>query len=220
MDAIRAQQHRWIRGGAQVARKLLGPLWRSGQPLRRKLQGTAHLLSSSVYIPVLALALAMPALPFVLAEGPGWATLALGGVGLVLRGVLLGLLLCYLSVCAAREGGVGRGLLRLVRDLPVFLALATALAPWCARAAWMGWTAPTGEFVRTPKGRAQIRRSPWPVTLLAEVGLVAWSLAGAGMAVALGQAGLVPFLLVQALAFSALVWMTLRSAPRLATTAR
>ena len=219
MDAIRAQQHRWIRGGAQVARKLLRPLWRSEQPLRRKLQGTAHLLSSSVYIPVLALALALPSLPFVLRWGPEWAGVGLGAVGAVLRGVLLGLVACYLLVCATRERGVIAGAWRLVRDFPVFLALATAFAPWCARAAWMGWTAPTGEFVRTPKGEAQRRRAPRPVTLLAEAGLLVWSVVGVVAAVGLAQPLLVPFIGLQAGAFGALLWMTLRPAPRRATPA-
>lgn len=220
MSAIRAQQHRWIRGGAQVARKLLGSLWRSEQPLRRKLQGTAHLLSSSVYLPVLALALALPALPFVLAWGPDWVAVGVGIVGWVLRFVLIGLLACYLRVCTARERGVAAGMWRLVRDFPVFLGLATALAPWCARAAWIGWTGPTGRFVRTPKGRAQLRRGPRPVTFFAEVGLLAWTAVGGAGAAALHQVGLLPFIVLQAVALGALLWMTVRPAPQPATTVR
>jgi hypothetical protein len=220
MSAIRAQQHRWIRGGAQVARKLLATLWRSEQPALRKVQGTAHLLASSVYVPVLVLCVLAPGLPWVLAMGPDWAVEVLAVPSVLLRGVLLALLLCFASVCVRRQGGVVAGLWRLVKDFPVYLGLATAIAPWCARAAWMGWTAPTGTFERTPKGAAQHAAVPWPVTLPAEVLLAAWSWVGVAVGLATGQLALAVFLGLQAVAVSALVGMTVRGTGSVAVATR
>lgn len=212
LAAIRAQQHRWIRGGAQVARKLLRRVWASDLPVRRKVHGTAHLLASSVFVPVLALAVLLPTLPLALAHGPAWATTALAVPSVLLRGVLAALIACFGVVCVQREGGLGPGLRRLLRDFPVYLGLTTAIAPWCARAAWLGWRGPTGTFERTPKGEAQREWSPLPVTLAAEVGLAAWSWAGVGFAVAGDQPALAAFTAAQATAVTALVGMTLHDA--------
>ena len=213
--AIRTQQHRWIRGGAQVARKLLRALWRSPQPLRRKLQGTAHLLSSSVFMPVLVLCLLLPGQSLVAQHGPAWMAPSLILPGLVLRGVLVVLLLCFGAVCIRREGGVGFGIWRLTRDFPAYLGLATAIAPFCARAAWMGWTAPTGIFERTPKGREPAVRTAWPESLPAEILLATWTWLGAILAITSGQSALGLFLALQGGAFTALVGMTLRPMGRI-----
>ncbi len=209
LPAIRAQQHRWIRGGAQVARKLLGTVWRSPQPLRRKLQATAHLLASSVFLPVLVLAVLLPLLPWMFQLAPAWAQAALVAPGRILQGVLVVLVACFGAVCLQREGRWGAALRRLLADFPLYLGLATAMAPWCARAAWMGWRAPTGRFERTPKGAAQRTSAPLPVTLVAELWLATWSWVGVGAAVVHGQWTLAVFITLQALALSALTAWTL-----------
>ena len=208
LSAVRAQQHRWIRGGAQVARKLLGRLWRGREPLRRKLQGTAHLLASSVFLPVLLLCVLTPALPL-LQQGAGPVEAALFGyAGWVLRGVLLVLVVAYATVCRQREGCPWRGLRRLARDFPPFLALVTAISAHDAWAAWKGWVGPTGTFVRTPKGPTPLPRE-LPGAVVWEVGLAAWSWTGLVLAVGAQAWGLVPFLGFQAVAFSALVGLTM-----------
>ncbi len=193
LGAVRSQQHRWIRGGAQVARKLLLRLWRSRQPLQRKLHGTAHLLASSVFLPVLLLCLLAPVLAFVPAGGV---------VGVLLRGVLGVLVLVYGTACVRRAGW--GGLWRLVRDLPVFLVLVTAICVHDAHAAWLGWTAGTGTFVRTPKGSRVVPRR-LPPTLPMEALVAVWSWVGLVAAVARGQWGGAAFLSAQALGFSGLV---------------
>lgn len=204
LPAVRAQQHRWIRGGAQVARKLLRRVWRSEQPLRRKLHATAHLLASSVFLPVLLLGLLCPLVPLWVAWGPAWSLVALGLGGLVLRAALGVLILSHLTVCLARAPGPVAGLGRFLRDFPTWLLLVTGIAVHDAHAAWLGWRGPTGTFVRTPKGRRRVagRSLPWAAPW--ELAMGAWSLLGVGLAMALGQAGIVPFLLLQALAYGGL----------------
>ncbi|MEM7659806.1 MAG: cellulose synthase family protein [Bacteroidota bacterium] len=43
MGAIKSQQYRWMKGGAEVARKMLWKVWRSDAPLIRKIHGSLHL---------------------------------------------------------------------------------------------------------------------------------------------------------------------------------
>ncbi|HEU5311535.1 MAG TPA: glycosyltransferase, partial [Candidatus Eisenbacteria bacterium] len=66
MNAFKAQQHRWVRGSIQVARKLLPRVWRSRAPLAVKLEATFHLTSNVPY--VLLLLLSVLVYPVVLAR--------------------------------------------------------------------------------------------------------------------------------------------------------
>ncbi|MCB9745001.1 MAG: glycosyltransferase [Alphaproteobacteria bacterium] len=209
LSAIRAQQHRWIRGGSQVASKLLGRLWRSELPLRRRVQGAAHLLASSVFLPVLVLAVTTPALPALLSFGPPWFALALAPAGLLLRGVPLALLLVYGVVVAWRSRSPLEASWRLLTDFPLFMLLVTGICAHTARAAWMGWFGPTGTFVRTPKGGQREARRALPETLLAEALLAAWCWAGFATALLWGHAVMAPFLAFQALAFTVMVGLSL-----------
>ncbi len=215
LQAVRAQQHRWIRGGAQVARKLLTSLWSTRLPLRRKVQGTAHLLASSVFLPVLALCVITPALPLIQAEAGLLAEVLLAYAGWLLRGVLLVLVTAYSTVCVHRAGSLGEGLGRLLRDLPPFMALVTAICVHDAWAALLGWVGPTGTFVRTPKGLQPISRR-LPGGLALESGLAVWSWTGLALGVQQAQWALLPFLGFQAVAFTALVVLTLRAPPTVA----
>ena len=60
--ALRRQQHRWARGSFECALKHLASVWRSSVPRRRKFQATLHLLSYSIHLQMLALALLYPLL--------------------------------------------------------------------------------------------------------------------------------------------------------------
>jgi len=205
IQAIRSQQHRWIRGGAQVARKLLRRLWAADQPLRRKLQGTAHLMASTVFLPVLAMCLLSPALPLLAPSAPAVPQLILGVCGVLLRGVLGVLVLVFGAVCTIRSGSLLMGLRRLVWDFPAYFALATAICVHNAEAAWAGWRGPTGTFVRTPK-RGHTRRPGAPRG--GELLLMGWSWLGLGVAYLTDQTGLVVFLMLQAVAFTAWVGLS------------
>lgn len=207
--AVRAQQHRWIRGGAQVARKLIRRVWRSDLPAPRRLQGVAHLLASSVFMAVFVIASLHPLLPLALHAGPDWVGVALAPASVLLRFTLVSLAFGYGLVCVRREGGALRGLLRLARDLVPFLLLATAISAQNAWAAWLGWRGPTGTFLRTPKRGQRPVRAALPGSLGVEAALCVASLVGAGTAAAWGPWQSAPFLALQAVGFGALVTWSL-----------
>ena len=50
MNGLKSQQFRWMKGGAENARKLLPTVWKSDIPLHQKLHATGHLLASGVFL--------------------------------------------------------------------------------------------------------------------------------------------------------------------------
>jgi cellulose synthase/poly-beta-1,6-N-acetylglucosamine synthase-like glycosyltransferase len=50
MNAVKSQQFRWTKGGAETARKNIFRIWHSKAKLGQKLHGTAHLLNSQVFL--------------------------------------------------------------------------------------------------------------------------------------------------------------------------
>ena len=50
MSAVKSQQFRWMKGGAEVARKMLKKVWKSDWSLAAKWHSTHHLLGSSLFL--------------------------------------------------------------------------------------------------------------------------------------------------------------------------
>jgi len=50
MNGFKSQQFRWMKGGAETARKILPKVWRSALSFNQKLQATIHLLGSTIFI--------------------------------------------------------------------------------------------------------------------------------------------------------------------------
>ena len=52
MMGLKSQQHRWMKGGAETAKKLLPQVWKSDLSLGKKIHGSIHLLGSSVFLSI------------------------------------------------------------------------------------------------------------------------------------------------------------------------
>jgi len=50
MNAFKSQQHRWAKGSAQTAKKLLGPIIKAPIPLKVKVEAVFHLTSNFAYL--------------------------------------------------------------------------------------------------------------------------------------------------------------------------
>src|SRR5260221_367421 len=57
MNAFKAQQHRWVKGSIQVARKLLPAIWRSPASLAVKVEASFHLTYNLAYVFLLLLSM-------------------------------------------------------------------------------------------------------------------------------------------------------------------
>jgi cellulose synthase/poly-beta-1,6-N-acetylglucosamine synthase-like glycosyltransferase len=55
MDGFKSQQHRWTKGSIQCCKKCLVDIWKSGYPLKCKLEATAHLTSNFAYLLLIVL---------------------------------------------------------------------------------------------------------------------------------------------------------------------
>jgi hypothetical protein len=153
LAAFKAQQRRWARGSTQVARKLLGPVWRSQLGLGAKVQATLHLLHYLVH-PVL-LASAALALPLCLTApdaGALWTILA--PLAMATGGPLA------MALRTGRERGLPAR--ALLRDTLVMVILGVGLAVSNSVAVVAALHGRRGIFERTPKGgrRSSYRSRP------------------------------------------------------------
>ena len=204
--AIRTQQFRWMKGGAQVARKLLGEVWRREDRLVVKLQATAHLCGGGLFAAVVAVAALAPVLVVAGAAGPPGLRLAIGLASLPMQLTLAVLIAVYGTACVKRDGW--RGIFRMLDTFPLFLPFSAALSVHNAWAVIDGWRGRTSPFVRTPKrGGAARRRVARPVSAVVwvELALGVWLAVGALSPGVSGHTLTVLFLGAQALGFLGLV---------------
>jgi len=195
MNAFKVQQHRWVKGSIQVARKLLPAVWRSGAPLSVKIEATFHLTYNAAYVFLLLLALIV--YPVVLARYES-RNLFFTIADTVLFVAATSSVLFYFGYAQRQM----RGWKRRLRFIPFAMTLGIGLAVNNTRAVLEGLIGRGGDFRRTPKYRIERRGDGWkgkryassvdPWTLF-ELGLGAyfiWAI------VALARAGLyapIPF---------------------------
>ncbi len=204
MGALRAQQFRWTKGGAQTAKKLLRSFWRADVSARTRRAGTLHLLSHLVYpcILILTLTHAPLALQRSFEAGPGDLYFAFMALGLI---ALAGFFLVQLSAQRILHPDWPRRLM----DFPWFAAGSLGLAINNTRAVIEGWAGVPSGFVRTPKGRKRKkskrrRRSGsrrFPKVVWIESFFMLWSIAGFGVVVWFHEWAAAPFQLLFAAGF-------------------
>jgi cellulose synthase/poly-beta-1,6-N-acetylglucosamine synthase-like glycosyltransferase len=215
MNAFRNQQFRWTKGAAQTAAKMLGPLWRSDQPLRVKWEGTFHLTAHLVFpFVVLVAALHAPLLLLKnLGRGPGDLYFAVLGVG------LLGFAGFFLAQLFAQRD-LYPDWLRRLGLFPAFMAGSMGMALNNSRAIFEALIGKRSGFVRTPKYQLDDRQRPWWKQRYAEtripgiVGLEAlltlYCLAGLVVTLAYEEWAAVPFQAMFAFGFGLVTTYNLR----------
>ena len=149
MNGLKSQQFRWMKGGAENARKLLPTVWKSDMPFSKKLQATSHLLSSGVFMFILLAGLVSVPLVFLL------ETIV---VDVKYFAVFLISMVCVISVyyVANVEAELNRKsylktLLKFVLLFPVFLSLSMGLSLHNTIAVLQGYRGKKSPFIRTPK---------------------------------------------------------------------
>ena len=157
MNSFKSQQHRWMKGGAETARKLLPPVWHSSLPFVTKLTATVHLLASSIFLFVFLCAVSSVPLVFMMDD------LAPYGIdkdifAVFLIGLLSVIVVYYVGNVrspANREDSLLRALPKFVLLFPVFLALSMGLSLHNSVAVLQGYLRKKSPFVRTPKFNLQ-----------------------------------------------------------------
>lgn len=148
MNAFKAQQHRWTKGGAQTCVKLLPEVLRAPIGWKVKLEAFFHLTSFVVYILMVLLSVLVgPAiLGKLFSQRP--ADLWTIGIDFALFAIGTGSALSFYVVSQRR---LDRSWWQVLRSLPSLMALGIGIAFNNAVAAFEGLFSRAGEFVRTPK---------------------------------------------------------------------
>lgn len=148
MNAFKAQQHRWTKGGAQTCVKLLPRVLMSDSPLRVKIEAFFHLTSCFVYVLMVLLSILMgPAIIFKIAlnEHPNfWQTFFDSALFFVGTGSAL-----IFYIVGQRH--LSKSWLHIGLYIPALIAIGIGIAFNNAVAAVEGFFGKAGEFVRTPK---------------------------------------------------------------------
>ncbi|GAB3824923.1 cellulose synthase family protein [Hymenobacter jeollabukensis] len=220
MDALRSQQHRWNKGGAETARKHLGRVWRSAAlPLSTKLYATAHLLNSAVFVAVLLMGLLSVPLLLVQTTTPelSWV-FRLAGLSVL----SLTPLVAYYYAAWRWNGGRGATGRAFAPKLLLFLSISMGLSLHNGWAVLTGLAGRLTPFVRTPKSglstpgaTARLRRyrtgSVNGQTVL-EALLALYFAGGIYLAFRLHNYGLLPFHLLLTAGYAAVVYYSVRHA--------
>ena len=150
MNAFKSQQHRWMKGGAETARKLLPSLWRDARlSTGKKLHATSHLLASSIFVFVFLIGVLSVPTAFAVAHFalPAWAF-----TGFLVATLAVGAVYYVANVRVSwRDLPAWRALLRFVLLFPLFLCLSMGLSFHNTVAVVQGFRGKRSPFVRTPK---------------------------------------------------------------------
>ena len=148
MNAFKAQQHRWTKGGAQTCTKLLPQVLSSPVGWRVKTESFFHLTSGAVYVLVVLLSLligpALVAKLMLTKAQPAWVLwfeMALFIIGFGST--------TFFYIVSQQQ--LLRGWWYGLRFVPALMAVGIGIAFNNALAALDGFFGKTGEFVRTPK---------------------------------------------------------------------
>ena len=149
INGLKSQQFRWMKGGAETARKMLPKVWDSKIKLSYKIQATIHLLSSSIFLFVFILGVfSFPLLFFINPLGIDTGKFTVFLISLV--SIVLVYFVANFQVALPKENKVLMAL-KFIFLFPVFLALSMGLAFHNSLAVLQGFAGKKSLFIRTPK---------------------------------------------------------------------
>jgi cellulose synthase/poly-beta-1,6-N-acetylglucosamine synthase-like glycosyltransferase len=146
MSAIKSQQHRWNKGGAQVARKHLLHILGSTLPWKIKIHATFHLLNSTVFLALLITSISSIIINSCFDSWPLAEPLKHASSIFLIAVVALAL-----NFFIAYRKFSRKHLVFFPFYFLAFLIIAMGLSIHNARAVIGGLTGKTSDFIRTPK---------------------------------------------------------------------
>lgn len=149
MSAVKSQQFRWTKGGAECAAKHSKGVLAKDLPFSTKFHAMAHLFNGTIFIAILLVSFS--------SIGVWWA----GNLGLIPSDLLwvTGLFMIGFVIIAAvymisyfyNKRGFWRSLFQALYLLPLFLSISMGLALHNAQAVFEGFSGKKSPFIRTPK---------------------------------------------------------------------
>ncbi|MCR9016500.1 cellulose synthase family protein [Aquiflexum gelatinilyticum] len=159
MSAIKSQQFRWTKGGAECAVKHLGNVLSKKLPFKTKLHATAHLLNAVIFIAVLLVSLSSIPIWWAFNQGYIPDSYFQGAAVFFVGFVIIALVYFFANLSLVDYSWKGIG--RFLWELPLFLAVSMGLALHNAQAVWEGLTGKRSPFIRTPKYNLEKSQKSW-----------------------------------------------------------
>jgi hypothetical protein len=153
MNSLKSQQFRWMKGGAETAKKMLPSIWSSAMPFMEKIHTTVHLLASSIFVSVFIIGVFSVPLLYYLGD------IFSAGVGKNFFGIFLAGFLSVITVyyvanvqsVVHKDQSPLKQILNFLMLFPLFLSLSMGLALHNSIAVFEGFRGKKSPFVRTPK---------------------------------------------------------------------
>ncbi|MCB0599783.1 MAG: glycosyltransferase [Saprospiraceae bacterium] len=149
MNGLKSQQHRWMKGGAETAKKNLPHVWRSTLPLGKKIHATLHLMASAIFVFVFLIGVFSVPVLFL----TRFLEINIHYFAWFLTG-MLAIVAVYFAgnvTTGWSKGSWGKKALKFLVLFPVFLSLSMGLSLHNSVAVIQGWLGRKSSFVRTPK---------------------------------------------------------------------
>lgn len=149
INGLKSQQFRWMKGGAETAKKMLPTIWKSNLALNKKLHASVHLLGSSVFLCVFCIGVFSVPLAFLI-----------GGLNIQMNyfAVFLISLLAITQVYYVANVGKAwpqeskiKMIAKFIFLFPIFLSLSMGLSFHNSIAVIQGLVGKKSAFIRTPK---------------------------------------------------------------------
>jgi cellulose synthase/poly-beta-1,6-N-acetylglucosamine synthase-like glycosyltransferase len=150
MSAVKSQQYRWTKGGAETARKHLGAVLRSKHPIKTKIHGVMHLLNSAIFVAILFSAVLSIPLLFIKEELPQLRLLFEVASIFLLSFVVIAVQY-YISSSVQKESTQFKKITSFIIRFPLFLSFSMGLSLHNAIAVLQGYSNKKTPFIRTPK---------------------------------------------------------------------
>lgn len=149
MNGLKSQQHRWMKGGAETAKKLLPTVWKADIPFWKKFHATLHLLSSSIFLMVFIVGIFSVPVLFLMDS----VNFPVKYFAIFLASMLSIIAVYYVGNVkgAWANESFSKNILKFLFLFPVFLALSMGLSLHNSIAVLQGYRGKKSPFIRTPK---------------------------------------------------------------------
>jgi cellulose synthase/poly-beta-1,6-N-acetylglucosamine synthase-like glycosyltransferase len=162
MLGLKSQQYRWMKGGAETAKKLLPSIWKSDLPVIRKVHASVHLLASSVFLFIFCLGVFSIPLLYIMTK----VEISQDFMSIFLISIIAITFIYYIANVRKawpRENKLIM-ILKFIFIFPTFLALSMGLSFHNSVAVLSGLRGKKSAFVRTPKYGNQVKSNKFSST--------------------------------------------------------
>lgn len=163
MSAVKSQQYRWTKGGAECAMKHVKEVWDRPFPFRIKFHAFAHLFNSCIFVAILLGSIS--SIPVWWAFKQGWINPFYFKFGAVFLLGFVIIALVYVFAFFYSQGSFWTKMGRLLWQLPLFFSVSMGLALHNSRAVVQGLLGKRTSFIRTPKFNLEQENADWKKNL-------------------------------------------------------